>query len=454
MERRLAAIFFADLVGYSSRMEQDETGTYALVKSVLSAVFEPQIAHHRGRIVKLMGDCVMAEFPSVLDAVHCALKVQSELAICNEDAEEEDRFSYRIGVNLGDIILDGQDLYGDMVNIASRVESLAGPGEVWVTRPVRDQIRDRVSLPLEDRGSIKVRNIARPVRVFRLVDDNTETFSPARRSGWIVRNRTFLAAAALAGLMLYGLLPTDGPERSENLPTAVQPKSGSYVSRARANVRDGPGKEFDVLRTVDPGTNFELTGSIEEADGTWYRVRSDQDNKEGFVFSYLLVPAPAEGLAQSVPEHQEHEVTFSALHENELPSDLAPEPENAPERIWFSMSIDASNSAWQDCSVYGIGSVHSVEKESGGAWTSIHLKDRPEFDLKVRARHREEDTLMEVWPYSQDWPESRKMSIPLASIQPGVSGHAVSNRRALPPLAVCGRFWIHIDVLEEPEEDG
>ncbi|MEM9044058.1 MAG: adenylate/guanylate cyclase domain-containing protein [Pseudomonadota bacterium] len=476
MERRLAAIFFADLVGYSRRMEQDEQGTYTLVKSVLETIFEPTIASFNGRIIKVMGDCVMAEFPSVLDAVHCALSVQAELSDRNYDVDVEDQVAYRIGINLGDIILDGGDVYGDMVNIASRVESLAGPGEVWVTRPVRDQIRDRIDFPLEDRGCIKVKNISRPVRVFRLIDG--EIAMPKRpMPGWITRGRLAFCGAALVGLFLFSdQLQTNRTPLSEAEPTLSEaeptrivgeladqkatlvPKSGSYVTRARTNLRRGPGTGFDVVRTVDPGTPFELTGLIEEKDGDWYKVRSGSGNEDLFVYSSLLSAVGEVGVRE--PEVPELIVLDEAWLSPQLEqtsdviaavsADVASQDE--ADRIWFKVVVDTSNGAWQDCGVYGRDSIHSIEVERAGTWTPVEVQNDPDLALKIRALDQEGGAVMEVWPFSRDWPESRKIPVKLSTLAPGSSGRAFSSRRAEAPLEVCGTFTVYVDVVEAPEE--
>ena len=168
MERRLAAILAADIVGYSRLMEQDEEGTLARLKSHRDEQIQPAISAHGGRIVKLMGDGLLAEFPSVVGAVQCAVEIQAALAEKTASEASGSEIRYRIGINLGDVIVDGDDIYGDGINVAVRIENLAPPGGICVSRPVRDQIRDKLQYGLEDLGEIRVKNIARPVRVFRI----------------------------------------------------------------------------------------------------------------------------------------------------------------------------------------------------------------------------------------------------------------------------------------------
>jgi adenylate cyclase len=166
VERRLAAILAADVVGYSRLMGEDEEGTLAALTSHLSEMVEPCISEHRGRVVKTTGDGLLAEFASVVDAVQCALAVQGGMENRNSEVSANRRIVFRIGVNLGDVIVQDGDVFGDGVNVASRLEGLADPGGVCLSRAARDQVRDRMSIELEDLGEVEVKNIARPVRCF------------------------------------------------------------------------------------------------------------------------------------------------------------------------------------------------------------------------------------------------------------------------------------------------
>jgi adenylate cyclase len=168
VERRLAAILAADVVGYSRLMGGDEVGTLTSLKAHLKDLIQPKIAGHSGRVVKLMGDGVLAEFASVVEAVQCAVEIQQAMAERNRDLPQERRIDFRVGVNLGDVIVEGEDLFGDGVNVAARLEGLAQPGGVCVSRAVRDQIRDKLPLRLDDLGEVRVKNIARPVRAFHV----------------------------------------------------------------------------------------------------------------------------------------------------------------------------------------------------------------------------------------------------------------------------------------------
>lgn len=168
VERRLAAIFAGDVVGYSRLMGIDEEGTLAALKAHRRAVVDPKITEHRGRIVKTTGDGILVEFASVVDAVRCAVDIQRLMAERNADTPQDRQIKFRIGLNVGDIIIDDKDICGDGVNIAARLEALAEPGGICVSRVVRDQVRDKLDFFFEDMGEQQVKNIARPVRTHRI----------------------------------------------------------------------------------------------------------------------------------------------------------------------------------------------------------------------------------------------------------------------------------------------
>jgi TolB-like protein/class 3 adenylate cyclase len=166
--RRLAAILAADVAGYSRLMGADEEGTLERLKALRRELLDPQIAEHHGRIVKTTGDGLLVEFASVVDAVRCAVAVQQAMAERNPSVAAENRIEWRVGINLGDLIVEGDDLYGDGVNIAARIEALADAGGVFVSNTVHDHVRDRLPFIFEDLGEQQVKNIARPVRVYRV----------------------------------------------------------------------------------------------------------------------------------------------------------------------------------------------------------------------------------------------------------------------------------------------
>ncbi|HEY8873914.1 MAG TPA: adenylate/guanylate cyclase domain-containing protein, partial [Stellaceae bacterium] len=166
--RRLAAILAADVAGYSRLMGADEEGTLARLNAHRRALVDPKIAEHKGRIVKTTGDGLLAEFPSVVDAVRCAVEVQRGMAERNTAAPAPECIQFRIGINLGDVIVEDDDIFGDGVNIAARLEALAEPGGVLISNNVHDQVRDRLPFAFTDLGDQQVKNIARPVRVYRV----------------------------------------------------------------------------------------------------------------------------------------------------------------------------------------------------------------------------------------------------------------------------------------------
>src|SRR6201981_1843674 len=167
---RRAAIRAADVAGYSRLMEADEEGTLERLKALRSELVDPKIAEHHGRIVKTTGDGLLVEFASVVDAVRSAVEVQQAMPERDAGLAADSRIELRIGINLGDVIVEGDDLYGDGVNIAARIEALADVGGVFVSNTVHDQVRDRLPFVFEDLGEQRVKNIARPVRVYRVRD--------------------------------------------------------------------------------------------------------------------------------------------------------------------------------------------------------------------------------------------------------------------------------------------
>jgi class 3 adenylate cyclase len=168
VERRLAAILAADVAGFGRLMRADEEGSLARLKAHRRDLIDPKITAHRGRIVNTAGDGLLAEFSSVVDAVRCATEVQRVMIDRNADICEDKRISFRIGVNLGDVIVEPEDLFGEGVDVAIRLEALAEPGGVCISRVVRDQIRDKLSCVFEDMGEHGFNNIVRPVQVYAL----------------------------------------------------------------------------------------------------------------------------------------------------------------------------------------------------------------------------------------------------------------------------------------------
>jgi class 3 adenylate cyclase/TolB-like protein len=226
-KRRLAAIMAADIVGYSRLIEQDEAGTLAAIRDLRHGVIDLLLAEHHGRIVKLMGDGAIAEFGSVVDAVACAAAVQRSVAERQTKLPPDRRIVFRIGINLGDVVVDGDDLLGDGVNVAARLEQLCEPGGVLVSGTAHDHLQGKLGFPLDDAGEHQLKNIARPVRIWRLRLDGAKPLRLRPRArqtaGWMPT-----AAAALIALVITGgawwwfrpAEPASGPPALAVLPFA------------------------------------------------------------------------------------------------------------------------------------------------------------------------------------------------------------------------------------------
>lgn len=210
MERRLTAIIAADVVGYSRLIRENEAGTLASIKAHREDLIEPIVSARKGRIVKLMGDGLLIEFASAVEAVQCAIEFQYFIGLKNKDVPEKNQIHYRIGINVGDIVVENDDIYGDGVNVASRLEGLAVPDGIYMAASVFDQVKDKLDLNIEDLGLHEVKNIAEPINVFSLLLDEkamalvstiTRPVTPARRSGLVAVAIT--VAVVVGGMVLW-----------------------------------------------------------------------------------------------------------------------------------------------------------------------------------------------------------------------------------------------------------
>jgi class 3 adenylate cyclase/TolB-like protein len=204
-DRRLAAILAADVVGYSRLVERDETGTLERLKAHRKAVIEPLVAEHQGRIVKLMGDGALCEFGSVVDAVACAIATQREMAEREAGIPEDQRIRFRIGINLGDVVAEEGDLYGDGVNVAARLEQLAKPGGIVISGTAYDHLQGKLGCGFHDLGEQRVKNIARPVRAYQVLSEPGALSRFARVTSWSRRPTVAIAAAAAVLLVTLGV---------------------------------------------------------------------------------------------------------------------------------------------------------------------------------------------------------------------------------------------------------
>src|ERR1700722_11939253 len=267
VNRKLAAILAADVVGYSRLMGVDEEGTLAALKQHRQVVFDPAVAAHNGRVVKLIGDGTIVEFGSVVDAVHCALAVQRSNGLVPDEAQRQPKIVLRIGINLGEVIIEGDDIYGDGVNIAARLEPLAEPGGICVSSIVNESVGNRIDVSFRDGGEISVKNIDRPIRVWK--------WHP-RAAPDLAKPKPKEENAAPAALASIAILPftnmSGDPEQeyfsdgiSEDIITDLSKIAGLTVI-ARNSSFTYKGRSVDI-RTVgrELGVRSVLEGSIRRA---------------------------------------------------------------------------------------------------------------------------------------------------------------------------------------------
>ena len=267
VERKLAAIFAGDVAGYSRLMGVDEEGTLHQLKAHRKDLVDPKITEHRGHIVKTTGDGMLVEFVSVVDAVRCAVEIQRGMLERNVDVPADRRIEFRIGINVGDIISDDNDIYGDGVNVAARLEALAEPGGIFVSRNVHDQVRDKLSFGFEDMGEQMVKNIARPIGIHRvsLAESTTEALFKATATAKPERatsQRPSIAVLPFANM-------SGDPEQeyfadgiSEDIITGLSKLRWFFVI-ARNSSFIYKGKSIDIKRVArELGVRYVLEGSV------------------------------------------------------------------------------------------------------------------------------------------------------------------------------------------------
>jgi TolB-like protein/class 3 adenylate cyclase len=283
MERKLTAILAADVVSYSRLMEVDEAGTLAALKAHREDLIDPEIAQHHGRIVKLMGDGALVEFASVVDAVACAVTIQAGMIGRNEDLDEKRRIEFRIGVHLGDVIVEGDDLYGDGVNVAARLEGLAKRGGICISQQAYDQIETKLDLAYEDLGEQQVKNIARPVRAYRVLREGEappEPETPKRRGSTA---RQFIGSAAVLLVVVAGLVlgwwqpwvPEEEPASIERLGFPL-PDKPSIVVLPFNNMSDDPSQDY-----FTDGMTEDLITDLSKISGLFVIARNSSFSYKG-----------------------------------------------------------------------------------------------------------------------------------------------------------------------------
>ncbi|MCU0938001.1 MAG: tetratricopeptide repeat protein, partial [Burkholderiaceae bacterium] len=259
--RRLAAVMLADVAGYSRMMERDEAGTHLQLREVRASVTDPAIERHHGRIVRTKGDDILVEFASAVEALSCAVEIQRAMAERNRDLAADSRIEFRIGINLGDILIDGGEIAGDGVNVAARLEALAAPGEVAISQAVREQVRQLVGVRLIDAGHHRVKNISRPIRVFKVSTDPRHQAGRLRRLTRRLRQPLAIGAGTLlvAGIAFVAWrLLDDGSARP------FDPPRESLVVLPAAGGADAAGQRLadGLTRTVASALSQGLSGAV------------------------------------------------------------------------------------------------------------------------------------------------------------------------------------------------
>jgi class 3 adenylate cyclase len=247
LDRRLAAVLIADVAGYSRLMERDETGTHVRVQNLRAEIVEPALARHGGRITRSTGDGLLVTFDCATEALRCAIEIQRELEQTNAGMPEAERIRFRMGLNIGDVLFDEHDIAGVCVNLAARLEALAKPGEICISRALKEQVQENLDVKYLDAGSKRVKNISRPVRVYRVLATPVSSramlhaslaMSVTMVSRWIAA-ATGAAAIAAVAMVMQG--------RAEPHIDSVAASAPVTVHKAVQVKREGPLTERRVM---------------------------------------------------------------------------------------------------------------------------------------------------------------------------------------------------------------
>jgi adenylate cyclase len=309
--RRLTAILAADVAGYSRLMGADEEGTHERLKAHFRDLVDPKIKEHRGRVVKNTGDGMLVEFSSVVEAVRCAAELQRGMVDRNAKIPGDKRITFRVGINLGDVIAEPDDIYGDGVNLAARLEALAEPGGICISRVVRDQIRDKFPYPFEDMGDQSVKNIARPLRVYALRPEaiaglaatSVPVVTPPRRRTTLAAVTGAFAAALVIAVVAWWVWPT--PRPASLSPVAAGSASENVATRAAVSqVAVAPRLSIVVLPFAnlsnDPGQQYFADGITEDLTTDLSRIAHMFVISRNTAFTYQNKPLNAKQIGREL----------------------------------------------------------------------------------------------------------------------------------------------------------
>ncbi len=334
--RRLAAVLVADVAGYSRLMGADEEGTLARLKSAQRDIIEPQVAGHGGRLVKTTGDGFLVEFPSAIEATRAAVEIQRRMADHQADLPEATRLKLRIGINLGDVMADGDDIHGDGVNIAARLEPMAEPGGICISRAVRDQLGERLGLPLHDRGPMRAKNIAQPIHVFSVGLDGRpgrlSLFRRYRRPAIILALLAPLIPVALVAAWALKLFEPPAQEAARNAPAL------SIVVLPFTDLSDAQGRQWFA-----DGVTDDLITDLSRISGAFVIARSSAFTYQGRAVDVRQVARELDVryvLEGSVRSSGEQVRVNATLVDGETGAHIWSDRFDGDQRDWFSMQND------------------------------------------------------------------------------------------------------------------
>ena len=345
VERKLTAILAADVVGYSRLMGADEIGTLRSLKAVRRELADPAIAGHHGRVVKTTGDGFLIEFASVVDAVDCAMSIQRSMVTRNSAIPQDKRIVFRIGINVGDIIIDEGDIYGDGVNIAARLEALAEPGGICISKSARDQVRDKLPIAFHDYGEQEVKNIARPVRVFGVtITDisalpDQDTSRPAVSSDATPAQPNPLPLPDKPSIAVLPFQNMSGDPEQEYFAdgmveelTAALSRVRSFFVIARNSTFTYKGRAIDVKQVSrELGVRYVLEGSVRRARD---RVRITAQLIDGTTGNHIWSDR-YDGSVEDIFDLQDHitESVVGAIHPSILLAEIERAKRKRPESL-------------------------------------------------------------------------------------------------------------------------